>query len=248
MTETEARLPRVDRSSRSTRVLEILVEAIQQGTFESGRLPPEPELAERMGVSRTTVARALQSLEQMGLIERRPGRGTRLRKNATPDLLTIHGLVPFSTLLRQNHEVTSDSSVRQRPRGPAAITERLGRSGPVYEVRRVLRADGAPALSMHEWIPCDVLARDLTDADAALESVLEISATAFAQPIDHAVAALLPKAATATDAVELGIPRGRPFLYLDEVFYSIHDHPVAVSEVAVNPEYVRFSLFRRHLG
>jgi GntR family transcriptional regulator len=242
------RLPKMERGLLTSRVLEALVEAIRQGTFESGRLPPEPELAERMGVSRTTVQRALQSLEQMGMIERRPGRGTRLRRRATPDLLTIHGLVPFATVLRQNHEVTSQTRWELLASPPAAVRERLARTCGTYRVHRVLRADGAPALSMREWIPRDALERPLTDDDARLESILEISARMFTRPIDHAVATLVPKAATARDAAELGIPRGKPFVFLDEVFYAIDDYPVAVSEVSVNPRYVRFSVFRRHLG
>jgi GntR family transcriptional regulator len=246
--ETPPRLPKVDRGLLTGRVLEALVEAIQQGAFESGRLPPEPELAERMGVSRTTVQRALQSLEQIGMIERRPGRGTRLRRSATSDLLTIHGLVPFATLLRQNHEVTSRTGWEEHERPPAPVRERLTRPVRTYRVHRVLYADGDPALSMREWIPVDVLDRPLTDDDARLDSILKISAAVFRRPIDHAVATLLPKAATARDAAELRIPRGKPLLFLDEVFYSADDRPLAVSEVSVNPTFVRFSVFRRHLG
>ena len=40
------------------------------------RLPSEPMLAERHGVSRVTVRRALDKLAGEGLIERRPGSGT----------------------------------------------------------------------------------------------------------------------------------------------------------------------------
>jgi len=40
------------------------------------RLPPERSLAERYGVARGTVRHALRQLEEMGLVERRPGSGT----------------------------------------------------------------------------------------------------------------------------------------------------------------------------
>src|SRR5947208_3701942 len=132
------RLPKVERGLLTSRVLEALVEAIQQGAFESGRLPPEPELAERMGVSRTTLQRALQSLEQIGMIERRPGRGTRLRRSATADLLTIHGLVPFAALLRRDHDVTSKATSQEYERPPSTVAERLTRSVRTYRVSRIL--------------------------------------------------------------------------------------------------------------
>lgn len=40
------------------------------------RLPPEPQLATELGVSRTTLRLALSRIEQAGLVERRPGGGT----------------------------------------------------------------------------------------------------------------------------------------------------------------------------
>ncbi len=48
------------------------------------RLPSEPQLVKRFGVSRPTVARALLDLQHEGLIERRPGSGTYVRAGAPP--------------------------------------------------------------------------------------------------------------------------------------------------------------------
>ncbi len=51
-------------------------EMIVQGDFADGRIPPEMELAEALGVSRTTVRDALSRLEMEGTISRRQGAGT----------------------------------------------------------------------------------------------------------------------------------------------------------------------------
>src|SRR5271168_4038627 len=58
-----------------------LLAEIGEGKFAtSGRLPTEMELVKRFGVSRPTVARALRDLQNEGLVERRVGSGTYMRK------------------------------------------------------------------------------------------------------------------------------------------------------------------------
>lgn len=49
------------------------------------RLPNEFVLADEFGVSQGTMRRALITLEQMGHLERKPGRGTRVRKQTSGD-------------------------------------------------------------------------------------------------------------------------------------------------------------------
>src|SRR5581483_4368117 len=66
---------------RSTRVYEQVAEQIENlilsGELQSGdRLPTEREFAEQFHVSRTAVREAMKLLEQKGLVEMRPGRGT----------------------------------------------------------------------------------------------------------------------------------------------------------------------------
>lgn len=50
---------------------------ILEGELSPGeRLPPERDLAEHLGVSRVSIREALRELENRGLIDRKPGRGT----------------------------------------------------------------------------------------------------------------------------------------------------------------------------
>jgi GntR family transcriptional regulator len=60
---------------------EALEQEITSGRWEPGaRLPSEPELCARFGLSRTTVRQALARLEQRSLIERLKGQGTFVRR------------------------------------------------------------------------------------------------------------------------------------------------------------------------
>jgi GntR family transcriptional regulator, transcriptional repressor for pyruvate dehydrogenase complex len=66
---------------RSSRLYEQIVaqveESIHKGDLKPGdQLPPERELAEQFGVSRTAVREAVKALREKGLVEAYPGRGT----------------------------------------------------------------------------------------------------------------------------------------------------------------------------
>lgn len=63
--------------SLSNPLRDAILDRLQSGHWRAGdRLPTERELAERFGVSRTTVRKALLELKQQGLIEQTVGSGT----------------------------------------------------------------------------------------------------------------------------------------------------------------------------
>lgn len=242
----ETSLARLDNSSLADRVFEALVAAINVGDFSSGKLPSEPELAQLLGVSRTTVRSALASLELVGMVQRRPGAGTLLRRHVSADVLALHGLVPFSTLLGRNHAVTSTAELGDLKAWSDELEARLGRTpeGPVHEVKRVLYADGAPAVLIRELVPADVLARDLQSDDLD-QSIISLSRRYFRSPTDHAIATLVPRAATKPVANLFGLKSGAAYLFLEETFYSAADEPLSLSDVSVNSTYIQLSVFRR---
>src|SRR5262249_51447016 len=62
---------------RSVEVRHELTTRIEEGRLQAGeRLPPEPDLAAELGVSRATLREALRSLEGEGLLRRMWGSGT----------------------------------------------------------------------------------------------------------------------------------------------------------------------------
>lgn len=68
-------------------IVEQIERRIAAGDLRVGdRLPPEPELAQQFGVSRTAVREAVKALCEKGLLEIRPGRGTFVI-NERPDVM-----------------------------------------------------------------------------------------------------------------------------------------------------------------
>ncbi len=63
----------------------LILSQVARGELRPGdRLPTESEFCERLGVSRTTVRKALGTLAAQGLLVRHPGRGTFISASASP--------------------------------------------------------------------------------------------------------------------------------------------------------------------
>lgn len=59
------------------KIVEQIKENISRGDFAAGdKLPPEPEMAEQIGVSRSSIREAIQILEHTGFLEAIQGQGT----------------------------------------------------------------------------------------------------------------------------------------------------------------------------
>jgi DNA-binding FadR family transcriptional regulator len=102
-------LPAVARTRVADQIVEILTDAILSGTYPVGStLPPERELAEQLGVNRTSLRQALSRLEQLGLVDAQQGRGTLvLDATQNPDPNVLAGLIRHlgPDLLREVMEV-----------------------------------------------------------------------------------------------------------------------------------------------
>ena len=91
---------------KKIRLYESIVKQIQKlvstGTLKPGqKLPPERDLAEELGVSRTSIREALRALEMMGYLESRVGvgGGTYIKEMTLSNMIS-----PFSETLLQNDE------------------------------------------------------------------------------------------------------------------------------------------------
>ncbi|HLN65531.1 MAG TPA: GntR family transcriptional regulator, partial [Symbiobacteriaceae bacterium] len=66
-----------EKGSLQGQIKQILRDEITAGVWPQGaRLPPEPGLMRRFGVSRITISQALRDLAGEGLVVRRQGKGT----------------------------------------------------------------------------------------------------------------------------------------------------------------------------
>src|SRR5215210_8532925 len=108
---------RVDTRSLSGRVRDELLRAIHSDAFPAGKLPPEADLAVQLGVSRTTVRAALQSLADDGILSRRRRHGTIVNRHVLRSSMPLNRLVSFRSLIEQSGHVPSVDPQAHRTQG-----------------------------------------------------------------------------------------------------------------------------------
>jgi GntR family transcriptional regulator len=242
----------VGNGSLTGRTTTALLDAILNRDFPDNRLPPEPELAEQLAVSRTTIRAALQSLERLGVLSRAPGRGTMVRAHVGRESIVLQRLIGFRGLLQERHE---DVQVHQRywvrDHADDDGVRLLGISADtkVIASEKTFIADGHPAIHISDQIPlhyCDPALQSalLAGEDVpAQDSIFEFSRSWPGREIDHTVLEMIPAVAP-VEGTTLSLKDGTPFMRLLETHYNVVGEPVAMSEVHVDDRYVRFNVVR----
>jgi GntR family transcriptional regulator len=103
----------------------------------------------------------------------------------------------------------------------------LGRGEKVLAVKRVRTANDQPVIYSRDRIPARLLRADLDlrSLDPSLFALLRSCGYAA----DHATATLHAVASTSCTAKVLGVRRGKPLLYIEEIDYDRDGTPVMLS-------------------
>jgi GntR family transcriptional regulator len=225
-----------------------LLKAIHGDAFPDDRLPPEAELAVQIGVSRTTVRAALQSLADDGIISRRRRHGTVVNRHVLRSTMPLNRLVAFRALVEQSgHTPTVDPQVHRAQGAEEDAAEALGLvpGARCLLVKRLIRADGDPVIHISDTVALDRLPAlgDIVDADSTFE-FLTANGVGI---VDYARAEIVPRVAERTRPRELNITAGAPYIELRETLFTREHDRIAFSRIAVDDSKVRLTLTRRDL-
>lgn len=193
---------------------------VVMGEYSVGsQLPPEPELAVSLGVSRTTLRDAVGRLEAQGLLIRQQGRGTYVRDRtgvrismlleanlAVSDMIRDMGLMPAT-----RHVTVSTEA----PPEDARIALRRPDLAHVIAVRRVRTADGVPAVYSDDYlVPVAGLP---SSADGYRGSLYELLGTIYGRPVTSGHARLSAGEVRGELATHLEVPHGSLTVELRQV-------------------------------
>ena len=233
-------------ASLAYKAREAILHSILERRFLDRRLPPENELAEMLGVSRTTVRAALQSLEQHGVLTRSPRRGTRVHGRLSPSMVALQRLIGFRRLLEDSgYTVDVITTPRLTKAAPPEVAEVLGlrRGAAVHEISRLFVASGKPAIWATNYIAGDRFATP-PGADDLAQSPFDMGDLLLGGPVDHALVEIVPARARKPVVQTLKLRPDEPYLLLKETHYSESGETLGFSLIHVNDRIVRFRLYR----
>ena len=225
-----------------------LRKAIVVGTFRPGsQLPTEAELCEMLGVSRTVVREALRVLEDDGLVARRHGVGTFVRKH--PILKNLNFNFGITEMI-ESAGLTSGTSHLALKKETADVEKaeqlRVELGAPLITVERVRTADGRPVVySLDTMTEALVQRAGFDHQRLATESIYNLLQTSLGQVIEYGIARLLPVAAPRHVVEKLRLLPNALALYIVQTDYSSSDEPLVYSCEYHLPDAFDFLVWRR---
>jgi GntR family phosphonate transport system transcriptional regulator len=140
------------------KIAEILAAEIASGGFAAGeRLPPEAVLAQRFGVNRHTLRRAMAGLAEAGLVSVQHGRGSFVRSMPVVDY-PLGSRTRFSDIVSAQSRLPEGELLATREMPAAADVAaalQLPPGTPVVVLDILRRVDGAPLSLATDYLPAE---------------------------------------------------------------------------------------------
>ena len=204
--------------------------------FADGRIPPEAELAEELGVSRTTVRDALSRLEHEGAVSRRQGSGTFVNEPVLQiksrleeiwsyeQVLEDHGYTPSVRVLRVETVNEDDAEV--------------------LLIEKLFLEDDRPVVLTRNRIPIELVTHAEYERDSATP-VYEFLEDHAGRTLAYYVSDIVPVALDDSIAEALDVKPGTLAVSFDETGFDQDNEPVVRATSYFRDDLLRFSLIRR---
>ena len=200
------------------RIADEIEQSIARGTYPPGsRLPGEIEIADRFGVNRHTVRRAIAALAERGLVRAERGSGTFIEQRRIP--YPIKPRTRFSEIVGgAGHTVSGRLMASAVEPADAEIAKRLKLKpgAPVLRLELLRHADRVPVCAATTWLDAQRFpnaAGFYASSNSITRMLARFGIRNYARKSTHVAATI----AEAADAAPLRIAVGRPLLIVDSV-------------------------------
>jgi GntR family transcriptional regulator len=214
------------------------------------RLPAEPELAKKLGVSRATLREAMRTFEGQGLVRRKQGVGTFVVGQAR---VIESGLEVLESIETLAHRIglpvaMGEMNVIQiHANSEESEALNVEESTPLVKISRVIEAEERPVAYLTDILPLSVIPEnDL--ATGFTGSVLDLMLKRGTPHFSKSFTDIQAVSASAEIAKKLEIQRGDVLLMFVARLYDENGVVVDYSSSYFLPGYFRFHVVRRVEG
>ena len=192
-----------------------LKDAIERAIVENvlkpgGTLPGERAIADALSMSRVTVRKAIETLVEEGLVQRRHGARTEVGSRVEKSLSTLTSFSEDMTSRGMKPGCIWLSRQISRPSPAEMMALGLSGTGQVLRLKRIRTADGVPLALETSAVPT----RFLSSPDLIGDSLYEAMERSGAMP-QRAIQRMRSRRATVADAEHLHCEVGEPLLVME---------------------------------
>jgi GntR family transcriptional regulator len=218
-----------------------------QNTPKGSKLPSEPVLAEKLGVSRATLREAMRTFESQGLLRRQQGVGTFVVGPTQVIETGLEVLESIETLAdRIGLEVSMGGFEISHLQADGRQAEKLylALGDPVIEVRRVIMALDSPVAYLVDVLPEHVIDPEIL-VTRFTGSVLDLLIHIGDPPLATSKTEISAVHAPVDVAKALNVQRGDTLLLLKALLFNQEGDPMDFSHSYFLPGYFRLHIIRK---
>lgn len=215
--------------------------------FEAGRIPSETDLANELGVSRTTIRDALSRLELEGVIYRKQGAGTFINEAGLQLKTRMEEIWGYETMLEAHGYTPSTriTGVDEQPADPKTAQELgLAPGGSLLVVQKLFLADEQPVIFTINHLPVDLIKLPYTRADFNMPMYYFLPEFCQ-QHLTYYLSEIVPLNVSAELAGILHVQPNKPLISFDEIGYNQDNLPILKAYSYFRDDLLRLRLIRR---
>lgn len=215
--------------------------------FEAGRIPSETDLANELGVSRTTIRDALSRLELEGVIYRKQGAGTFVNEAGLQLKTRLEEIWGYETMLEAHGYTPSTriTGVEEQPADSKTAQElNLSPGAPLLVIQKLFLADEQPVIFTINHLPVDLIKLPYTRADFNLP-MYHFLPEFCQQHLTYYLSEIVPLNVSAGLAEVLHVQPNKPLISFDEIGYNQDNLPILKAYSYFRDDLLRLRLIRR---
>lgn len=212
------------------------------------KLPSEAVIAEKYGVSRVTIRRVMDDLEQEGLVIRIHGKGTFVNHEALKINASLVAGMDFGRLIRQSGYKADSLLLRyeeEKISDDLATLLLVDKDEKVIVVEKLYLADSHPAILSIDRIPKSYMDRIPEDVDWEKELFFDVLRQSGNIPIRERIELeAVTRERMVADTSKNDLLENDALLRISSVIYDQNNQPVDYGITYYDTKYIRYSLIR----